>query len=120
MTRSLEPWIAKSDDAAIPDRVRLRVFEGTKGRCAKCTRVLRPGQWACDHIVALANGGRHAEDNLQPLCVSPCHSDKTRDDMAGKSRTYRKRKADLGIKRKRSITRWRRFDGSIREAGRER
>jgi hypothetical protein len=40
---------------------------------------------------------------LQPLCKSPCHSEKTRDDVAIKSYTYRRRLARAGIKSKRRI-----------------
>lgn len=99
MTRSMPPWTAKHDDEAIPPRVRLRVFQRHDGNCAKCTRPLFPGHWACDHIVALANGGKHAEINLQPLCTNPCHSEKTAADVAEKSMVYRKRAKHLGIKK---------------------
>jgi hypothetical protein len=37
-----------------------------------------------------------------------------------KAKVARVRKRHLGIKKPRSITRWRRFDGSVREAGRDR
>lgn len=97
MARELPEWIGKTDDAAIPQRVQLRVF--ASGFCQKCGRQLRPGHWDCDHIVAIINGGEHRESNLQPLCISPCHSDKTRGDIAEKARTYRKRKSNLGMKK---------------------
>jgi 5-methylcytosine-specific restriction protein A len=102
MSRAIESWVGKTDDAAIPPRVQLRIFNRLGGNCAKCTRKLEPGKWACDHIVALINGGRHAEDNLQPLCVSPCHSQKTRADMAIKSIVYRKAASHVGIKLRKS------------------
>lgn len=95
--RRVPEWIAKHDDEAIPPRVQLRVFG--YGFCQKCGRRLRAGHWACDHIVALVNGGQHRESNLQPLCISPCHSDKTRADVAEKSKNYRTRAKAAGIRK---------------------
>ncbi|WP_051677266.1 HNH endonuclease [Bradyrhizobium sp. URHD0069] len=120
MSRATDEWIGANDDQAIPPRVKVRVFDKCGGRCADCglsiVGKLRP---AYDHTIALVNAGEHRESNLQLLCV-PCHAVKTRADVAEKSVTARKRAKHLGIKKPRTITRWRRFDGSIREAGRER
>jgi 5-methylcytosine-specific restriction enzyme A len=108
--RALPEWIADHDDQAIPPRVKLRIFERHEGRCPKCTRTLRPGQFAFDHIVALANGGKHCESNLQPLCNSPCHSSKTKADVAEKKERRRRKVKQLGLKRRRTIP-GRRFNG---------
>lgn len=110
MSRELPEWIGKTDDSAIPDHVKLRVFTAHNGVCPKCTRKLRRGEWDCDHIVALVNGGPNRESNLQPLCKVPCHSQKTADDVAEKSKVYRKRKAHVLSKRRRTIP-GRRFNG---------
>ncbi|MGE5566203.1 MAG: HNH endonuclease [Parcubacteria group bacterium] len=97
MSRSVDLWVGKDDDAAIPPRVRLRVFERFGGVCQISFRKIRPGEaWQCDHRVALINGGRHAEDNLQPVLVE-AHKEKTREDVAIKSKTDRIRKKHLGI-----------------------
>lgn len=98
MSRQVTEWAGQSPNSAIPPRVKLRVFERAGGKCAKCTRRLYPREWECDHIIPLIAGGRHAEGNLQPLCTSPCHSQKTRADVAEKSRNYRKRANHLGLK----------------------
>lgn len=98
--RATEEWIGKSDDTAVPRRVRFRVFILADGQCANCTRKLRAGdEWQLDHRVALCNGGGNRETNLQILCEG-CHKPKTVFDVAEKSRTYHKRAAHLGIKRK--------------------
>lgn len=97
--RAQPEWTGKTDDTAIPPRVRLRVFMQHNGDCAKCGRRLVPGHWAVDHIIALANGGRHAESNLQALCNSPCHSAKSRLDVAEKSKVYRAAAKDAGIRK---------------------
>ena len=120
MSREIPEWEATNDNQAIPARVKVRVFTRAGGVCAECTLPIRGKLLpAYDHIQALINGGKHAESNLQLLCV-PCHALKTKADVAEKSYTYRKRVKHLGIKKPRTMTRWRRFDGSIREAGRDR
>lgn len=118
--REVPDWKAKRDDEAIPPRIKARVFQRYDGICPKCTRKMEPGKWQCDHIVALVNGGKHEEGNLQPLCTSPCHSQKTKADVAQKSKDYRVRAKHNGIRKPRSIRSWRRFDGSIVHAERER
>lgn len=112
MSRAVDTeWVAKNDDQAIPPRVKLRVFAAAGGRCEECTNLivgkLRPEY---DHRVALINGGAHAEHNLQLLC-SECHKVKTRADVAEKSTMARKKYKSIGIKKPRTITGWRRFNG---------
>jgi hypothetical protein len=75
--RTVPEWQGKSDDEAVPPRVRRRIFDKHEGRCAICTRDLRSTDWDLDHLIPLAIGGRHAESNLRPLCADPCHSNKT-------------------------------------------
>lgn len=120
MSRTTEEWIGKTDDARIPPRVRLRVFERHSGICHISGRRIQAGEaWECDHFIALINGGEHRESNLRPALVVP-HKEKTKVDVAEKARIARKRKKYLGIKKPRTMTRWRRFNGSIVEAGRQR
>lgn len=120
MARKVPEWIGKTDDSPIPPRVRIRVFERFNGVChISGIRIGPADRWQCDHLVALVNGGLHRESNLVPVLVDP-HRRKTAEDVAEKSRVARKRKKHLGIRKKRTITRWRRFDGSIVEKPRER
>lgn len=100
--RSLPEWKGKTDDDAIPRAVRLRIFQRHKGVCPKCTRKLIPGKWQCDHIKALVNGGEHRERNLWPLCTSPCHSEKTKADVAEKSRVHKRAASHAGIERRKT------------------
>lgn len=98
MTRSVKEWIGKSDDEAIPARVKIRVFDRCNGQCRNCgVRIGASVRPAFDHVVALVNGGQNRETNLQLLCL-PCHSQKTQSDVAQKAATYRKRLTHLGIK----------------------
>lgn len=97
MSRSVVEWFGKTDDAKIPPRVKLRIWDRCGGRCAITGRKLRPGDdYEFDHIVALANGGAHRETNLQLVC-SIAHKEKTRSDVALKSKTARIRAKHLGL-----------------------
>ena len=119
--RSTDEWIGKDDDAAIPPRVRVRIFDRHGGICHISGRRIRAGEaWDCEHIIALCNGGEHRESNLAPALNGQPHREKTAADVAEKSRVYRKRKSHLGIKKPRTIRAWRKFDGTIVHAERER
>jgi len=118
--REVPEWIGKTDDDAIPARVRLRVFAAHNGICHLSGRRIRPADaWDCDHIVALANGGEHRERNLAPA-LREKHREKTAQDVKQKARNDRVRKRHMGIKKPRSIRGWRRFDGTVVHASRER
>ena len=120
MTRATPEWIGKTDDAAIPPRVRLRVFEAHGGICAISGRKIMPGdRWQVDHAIALVNGGQHRESNFQPV-LDAAHKTKTRADVATKAKIASVRKKHLGIDRKRATlpgsksSRWkRRIDGTV-------
>ena len=99
MPRSTPEWVGKTDDAAIPPRVRLRVLDRAGHRCQKCTKFRVAGEaWGCDHVVAIINGGMNAESNLQALCEN-CHRSKTRLDIARKALTAASKKRHLGLKK---------------------
>ena len=125
MARTVEEWRGATEDSAIPPRVRLRLFERAGGRCQICTRKLMPGdRWDADHVIALVNGGEHAERNLQVACVA-CHKGKTAADVAEKSRARHIQAKHAGIKRPSSFacartSRYRKkIDGTVvdRETG---
>jgi 5-methylcytosine-specific restriction endonuclease McrA len=99
MSRSVDEWIGKTNDSPIPHRVRVRVFERHNGVCHLSGRTIRAGEaWDCDHIIALANGGRHAESNLAPA-LRDKHKLKTAQDVREKSIVYRKKAKNLGLKK---------------------
>lgn len=115
MSRSVPEWIGATPNTPVPDRVRVRVFERYEGRCHACTRKIAAGEsWVCDHFKALINGGENRERNLKPLCDWCDRNVKTPADVAEKSRTYKRKKRHLGLRRAKSPMRgWRRFDGSL-------
>ena len=99
MTRSVPEWIGKTDDAKVPPRVKLRIFERHAGCCYWSNIKIRPGMdWQLDHIIALVNGGEHRESNLAPILYG-AHKKKTALDMREKARSARIRKRHAGIKR---------------------
>jgi 5-methylcytosine-specific restriction endonuclease McrA len=121
MSRAIESlWVGKTDNSAIPPRVKIRVFLLADGKCQNCKRFIAGKLTAeYDHVTALINGGENRESNLQLLCCE-CHRQKTSADVAEKSVTARVRAKHLGLKKPRTIRSWRRFDGSIVHASRER
>jgi len=99
MSRAVAEWIGKTDDSAIPPRVRLRVFEAKDGRCHRCGRAIDAAggeTWTCEHLVALINGGENRERNLDVTC-SWCLPIKNAADVAEKSRTYHKAAKNIGV-----------------------
>lgn len=97
MSRAVPEWIGANDNAKVPPRVRLRVFEAHGGKCWISGRKIMPGDaWDLDHKVALINGGQHRESNLAPA-LRAVHRAKTAMDVALKSKTDRIRKKHLGI-----------------------
>ncbi len=95
MPRSVAEWIGKTDDAKVPPRVRLRIFEREGGMCWISGRKIRPGDlWDLDHKIALINGGEHRESNLFPA-LRDKHREKTREDVAEKSKSYAVRSAHV-------------------------
>lgn len=99
MARSVPEWRGKTHDTPVPPRVRLRIFDRHGGICHISGRKIRAGeQWDCDHVIALALGGEHREYNLAPA-LRELHRAKTAQDVAQKSRIYRKRRSHLGIKK---------------------
>ena len=120
MSREVAEWIGRTDDAAIPPRVRLRVFERCGGVChLSGVRIKAGDQWDCDHVVALINGGEHRERNLAPA-LRVEHRKKTAADVKQKAKNDRVRKRHLGIKKPRTIRAWLKFNGEIVYADRDR
>lgn len=99
MSRSVPLWSGKTDDAKIPDRVKLRIWEREGGRCWLTGRKIMPGDvYDFDHKTALCNGGTHSEDNLAPA-LRAAHRIKTAGDVKQKAKSARIRARHAGIKK---------------------
>lgn len=98
MSRSVDEWIGKSDDQAVPPRVRLRIWDKADGHCEICTRKINAGErWVADHKKAIVNGGANRESNLQLICDWCDRKVKTPADVAEKAEVYAVRTKHLGI-----------------------
>lgn len=98
MARSLPAWQGKTDDTAIPARVRLRVWDREEGRCHRCRRgIPADDAWIIEHRLAIILGGANAEGNLCLSC-SWCKPVKDAEDVAAKAKTAAVRSRHLGIR----------------------
>jgi 5-methylcytosine-specific restriction protein A len=101
---------------------RAELFLQRGGICYLCgTRINaeRGEAWEVEHVEAREISGRDDWDNLQPAHVA-CHKVKTKADKEIIARSNNARNNSLGIKKPRTITRWRKFNGDRVIAGRER
>jgi 5-methylcytosine-specific restriction endonuclease McrA len=101
-------------------QVKLAAYERAAGHCEVCSAPLAGKPVEYDHIVARAFGGAGELDNCCVACRN-CHRDKTTTfDMPAIAKGRRIRLRQAGICKPRTITAWRRFNGSIVRAPRER
>jgi 5-methylcytosine-specific restriction protein A len=99
MARSVDEWIAKHDDQAIPTRVKRRVFEAFGHKCGECGQEIVPGNGPeFDHKTPLIDGGAHRETNLQPLCIRPCHKKKTAAEAHKRAERRAQKVSVFGLK----------------------
>ena len=114
--RTVPPWVGKTPDAAIPDRVKLRIWAREEGRCSITGLKIdaRKDAYEWEHRIALCNGGSHSEDNIV-LVLKAAHKAKTAADLKTRAKIDRLRKTEAGIKPKgRGFgNKTRKFDGTV-------
>lgn len=97
VSRSVPEWVGRTEDTAVPARVRLRVWQREDGRCHRCGRKIGAAEaWVLEHLKALVNGGRNAESNLALSCPW-CVPAKNAEDVAEKSRVATLAKKHFGL-----------------------
>jgi 5-methylcytosine-specific restriction endonuclease McrA len=102
-----------------PKQVKREALRRADKKCESCDALFGV-KFHFDHDIADGLGGEPTLDNCKVLCHA-CHDEKTRKhDVPLIAKTKRIQDRHNGIKKPRTMTRWRRFDGSIREAGRDR
>ncbi|WP_430256491.1 HNH endonuclease [Neorhizobium sp. DAR64872/K0K18] len=103
MSRSTPEWIAKNDDAKIPDRVKVRIIERENFICHLTGAKIDPvrDQFDFDHKVSLILGGEHRESNLFPT-LREAHRKKTAIEVGIKSKIAKVKKKHLGITKPKS------------------
>jgi 5-methylcytosine-specific restriction protein A len=96
MTRAVPEWIAKNDDAKIPDRVKVRILERENFICHLTGLRIDPlrDEYDFDHKVSLILGGEHRESNLFPA-LREAHRKKTAIEVGIKSKIAKVKKKHL-------------------------
>lgn len=85
-----------------------------------CGAKLTIGKYHYDHRIPDALGGEPELWNCEVLCV-PCHNAKTRKkDVPAIAKTKRIQDREKGIRKPRSMLGWRKFNGEIVRAARDR
>ena len=102
-----------------PARIKVEAFKRANGACEGCGARLTVGKYAYDHRNPDGLTGAPTVENCQVLCTI-CHDGKTRADTSNIAKAKRREARQLGVKKPRSITSWRRFDGTLVKKGRER
>lgn len=107
-------------------QVKRAAFERAGGFCEgqpygeRCPVKLTLGKYHYDHVIPDGLGGEPVIENCAVLCVA-CHKDKTTTkDVPAIAKTKRIQDRQKGIKKPRSIRSWRRFDGTIVHAEKNR
>jgi 5-methylcytosine-specific restriction endonuclease McrA len=100
-------------------QVKREALKRAAQQCEQCGAVFGV-KFHFDHIIADGLGGEPTLDNCAVLC-HVCHGEKTRThDVPRIAKMKRIRDRNDGIKKPRTIRAWRKFDGSIVYAERER
>lgn len=85
-----------------------------------CGARLTVGKFAYDHRIPDGLGGEPTLENCQVLCAA-CHKEKTgKRDVSTIAKAKRIKDREIGIRKPRTIRAWRRFNGEIVHAPRER
>lgn len=101
---------------------RLRLFQLHDGICHLCEGKIQVGQaWDISHDIPLELGGADDDDNNSKPAHRKCHRDHTsKVDVPNIAKAKRRERKHYGVKKPRTITRWRKFNGTIVYAERQR
>ena len=103
-------------------KVMIRAWDRADGCCELCKTgsKLIPGNIFYDHIIPDRMGGEPTLQNCQVLCRSHHDAKTFTADIPNIARAKRRQRKHVGIRKPRTITRWRKFNGDIVYASRER
>lgn len=103
------------------DKTKAQAFVRAGGNCEVpwCNAKLAPGKFIYDHRIPDWMGGEPTLENCQVICRE-CDKEKTRKDAGNRAKSKRIIKRESGIRKKRTIRAWRKFDGSPVYASRDR
>lgn len=103
-------------------KTKLAAFERAGGCCEApgCNAKLQPGRFTYDHRNPDYFGGEPTLENCQVICRE-CDGTKTyKRDIPTIAKSRRIRKREAGVRKPRTITRWRNMRGEIVTASKER
>ena len=107
-------------------QVKRDAFERAKGYCEghpdgqPCGVKLTLGKFHYDHEIPDWLGGEPTFENCTVLCIA-CHKTKTtKQDVPAIAKAKRIIDRQKGIIKPRTMTRWRKFNGQVVDAGRDR
>lgn len=107
-------------------QVKRDAFLRANGQCEghpygdRCPVKLTIGKYHYDHDIADGLGGEPILENCKVLCLA-CHKSKTgKRDIPAIAKTKRIQDRQIGIRKPRTIRSWRKFNGEIVHATRER
>lgn len=112
--RTVAEWFGKTDDAAIPQSVKLRIWARCQGRCGLSGVKIQVGDaYDFDHIKAIWEGGQHRETNLH-IVHRARHREKSAADQTRQAKADRTGAKHLGMKpkSKSGFRGWRKMDGT--------
>jgi 5-methylcytosine-specific restriction enzyme A len=101
---------------------RTKIFDDAGALCCICGARInaeRGERWIVEHVVPLWANGADDETNMRPA-HEKCAIAKTVAEAPVKAKSDRIRAKHLGIKKPRTMRRWRKFNGQIVVAERER
>jgi hypothetical protein len=102
------------------NRVKMDAWDRCGGKCEQCGCLLRPAGFIFNHRIPDYVGGDPTLANCEVLCRA-CDLGRTfGEDIPKIAKVRRIRKRQAGIRRPRSITAWRKFNGEIVRMPRER
>jgi 5-methylcytosine-specific restriction enzyme A len=99
-------------------KVRRAAFERSGGRCESCGSLLG-AKVEYDHQTPDFMGGKPDLDNCRAICRG-CHKEKTKNDIKQIAKVKRLVAKRAGVKKPRKMTRWRKMNGDLVIAPRER
>jgi 5-methylcytosine-specific restriction protein A len=82
-------------------RTKALAFQRANGRCEACAMRLQPGRIAYDHVNPDSLTGTNDIDNCAVLCT-PCHKQKTRDDVGNIAKAKRREARHIGAHKSRN------------------
>lgn len=101
--RKVPEWVGKTDNSALPGKVKDRIRDRQGDKCALTGRKFQPSDKVeYDHIVPLWLGGSNCESNLQAV-LDTAHKRKTQIEATVRAKVNSIRKKHRGIRKEPSM-----------------